>query len=71
MWVYSLIISILSFQFSLFVILLVFDSSVVVLDVKSSDVPETNFHALFFCGGEEFVFEGVDAGVEALGVEVY
>ncbi len=38
--------------------------------MQSSDVFEARSHTIFFCWREQFMFEGLDAGVEAFGVEV-
>lgn len=50
--------------------LLVVGPAIGVLDVQSAHVLEADLHALLLGGSEQLVLEGVDAGVEALGVQV-
>ena len=50
-------------------VLLVLGHTVAEFDVESSDIFEAGFHAVLFSGGHQLMLEGVDAGIEALGVQ--
>lgn len=59
-----------SFESSFLDGLLISCPSVAVLDIKTAHVLQAQLHALLLGGGEQFVLEGIDACVEALGIEV-
>jgi hypothetical protein len=60
----------ISFEFGLRDGLLIPGPAIIVLDIESAHILEADLHALLLGGREQLVFEGIDASVEALGVEV-
>ncbi len=54
----------------LFERLLILDYSIVVLDIEPSNVFDADLHTLFLSRREQLVLERVDAGLEALRINI-
>lgn len=60
-----------SFYFGFFDVILVFDATIVVLYVKSSQIFEAHLHALFFGRSQQLMLEGIHTSIKTFTVEVH